>query len=548
MYRVLIVNSDSNTIDKLYDCLSETEHLELEIYKAFSLANALEILNRTKIDIAVTDFNMPGINGIDLLENIGKSWPNCKVIIYTDLEDFDSIKAAFRNHAVNYVLKTEDDAVLLRAVEKAVKELEEDLHRIDLIYKANHQMELNTLLLQKEYIIDLLEGEKSSPGQRKRKFNEFNIALDSEAPLMLILGRIDHHLEDIEPSAKAKLLYSIQSIAEQYFSTTYSLVDLIYERKIMVWLIQPVDKTEPWERTVVFTRDTLESVQNACRELLKFTVSFSFNSNPVNWEEVSEKFKVIKSILVQSFVMGKEMILQDCILKEFYVNSELAQSTQIPWTRGLPNSLAEYLENGQKAGFNSLLNYIIDTFEPNKCKNGSLLGEIYFSVALVLLSHINRYGLMNNIAHMMDIDKLMRPERHQSWNESMEYLYQMAQFIFDLRKNEENERMEELVRRIKNYVKENLHGDTSLIKLSEQVYLNPSYLSRLFKQITGQNISDYINNEKLARAKELLMNSDLKIYEIASAVGYDSVPYFTRFFKKSLNMTPQEYRNSMMHG
>jgi len=548
MYRVLIVNSDPNTVDKLYDCFSESEHLDLEIYKAFSIADALEILNRTKIDIAVTDFNMPDINGIDLLENIGRSWPNCKVIFYTDLKDFDCIKAAFRNHAVNYVLKTEDDGVLLRAVERAVKELERDLHRIDLICEANRQQELNILLLQKEYIIDLLEGEKTSPMHRKSKFKEFNIALDSEAPLMLILGRIDHHLEDIEPSAKAKLLYSIQFIAEQYFSTAYSLVHLIYERNVLVWLIQPIDKTEPWERTVVFARDTLESVQNACRELLKFTVSFSFNSNPAKWEEVSEKFEVLKSILVQSFVMGKEMILQDSILKELYVNHELAHSTQVPWTRSLPNSLAEYLDNGQKASFNSLLSYIIDTFEPNKCRSGSILGEIYFSVALVLLSHINRYGLMNNVAHVMDIDKLMRPEKHQSWNESMEYLYQMAQVIFDLRKSEEDERMVELVRRIKDYVKEHLHGDTSLIKLSELVYLNPSYLSRLFKQITGQNISDYINNEKIARAKELLMNSNLKIYEIASAVGYDSVPYFTRFFKKALNMTPQEYRNSVLHG
>jgi two-component system response regulator YesN len=85
----------------------------------------------------------------------------------------------------------------------------------------------------------------------------------------------------------------------------------------------------------------------------------------------------------------------------------------------------------------------------------------------------------------------------------------------------------------------------SLVKLAELVYLNPAYLSRVYKQITGTNISDYIYNTRLSKAKKILRESNSKVQEIALAVGFESVAYFIRSFKKSTGMTPQEYRENL---
>lgn len=97
---------------------------------------------------------------------------------------------------------------------------------------------------------------------------------------------------------------------------------------------------------------------------------------------------------------------------------------------------------------------------------------------------------------------------------------------------------------LNDYIREHLGDDLSMTRLAEIVNLNPSYLSRLYIQSTGTAISDYIQALRLDKAKELLGQTRFKVYEIAGQLGYDSALSFVRFFKKNMQMTPQEYRES----
>ncbi|MGN1140292.1 MAG: helix-turn-helix domain-containing protein, partial [Oliverpabstia sp.] len=83
----------------------------------------------------------------------------------------------------------------------------------------------------------------------------------------------------------------------------------------------------------------------------------------------------------------------------------------------------------------------------------------------------------------------------------------------------------------------------TLTKLADICYLNPSYLSRIFKQAYGFNITEYICKKRFERVKELLETTSKKIQEICAEVGYYSVPSFNRIFKKETGMSPIEYRN-----
>lgn len=83
----------------------------------------------------------------------------------------------------------------------------------------------------------------------------------------------------------------------------------------------------------------------------------------------------------------------------------------------------------------------------------------------------------------------------------------------------------------------------SLTVISEKVHINPSYLSRYYKQITGRNLIEYIQSTKLAAAIAILANPQLKLNEIAAKLGFDSPSYFTTFFKKMTGTSPQEFRS-----
>lgn len=99
-----------------------------------------------------------------------------------------------------------------------------------------------------------------------------------------------------------------------------------------------------------------------------------------------------------------------------------------------------------------------------------------------------------------------------------------------------------IVMELKRYIKQNLSKRMSRDELSAHVHLNESYLSRLFHKETGMPLSDYILQERMKKAGELIAETDEPISEIANQLCYDNFSYFSKMFRKVYQITPQEYR------
>ena len=97
---------------------------------------------------------------------------------------------------------------------------------------------------------------------------------------------------------------------------------------------------------------------------------------------------------------------------------------------------------------------------------------------------------------------------------------------------------------ILSYLQKNYQQDIGLTELSALTGMNPAYLSVLFKETVGTSFVKYLTNLRLARAKELLQNTDLRSADIAEAVGYHDPHYFYEIFKKKTGQTPGSYRDS----
>lgn len=99
------------------------------------------------------------------------------------------------------------------------------------------------------------------------------------------------------------------------------------------------------------------------------------------------------------------------------------------------------------------------------------------------------------------------------------------------------------VSRLMMYITEHLDGDLSLCALSEKLHLNPSYLSRRFKELTGRTLTEVILKQRMETACGLLKNTSYRISEIAPMVGYETSANFSKVFKKVMKVTPREYRD-----
>lgn len=100
----------------------------------------------------------------------------------------------------------------------------------------------------------------------------------------------------------------------------------------------------------------------------------------------------------------------------------------------------------------------------------------------------------------------------------------------------------DVVETVKHYIREHIQEDIYIADIARQVFLNEQYLMRTFKKATSLSILEYITNERLLLAQELLVNTDWPINRVADAVGYGNYSYFTRLFKRNTGLTHQTFR------
>lgn len=101
----------------------------------------------------------------------------------------------------------------------------------------------------------------------------------------------------------------------------------------------------------------------------------------------------------------------------------------------------------------------------------------------------------------------------------------------------------EPIRHILVTVDASLAADLSLKRFANELFLNTSYLSALFKKEMGTTLTDYVNKNRIAYAKKLLRSTTLPIQEIAAQAGISDIHYFTRLFRRETEMSPREWRN-----
>lgn len=103
---------------------------------------------------------------------------------------------------------------------------------------------------------------------------------------------------------------------------------------------------------------------------------------------------------------------------------------------------------------------------------------------------------------------------------------------------------ESSVEKIRRFIEEHYRENVTLRMISDALYFNPSYISRLFKAETGQNYVDFLYEVRIRHAKKLLAETDMSIQQITEAVGFSNAKYFSRSFKLYTGMQPTQFRQA----
>jgi YesN/AraC family two-component response regulator len=102
-----------------------------------------------------------------------------------------------------------------------------------------------------------------------------------------------------------------------------------------------------------------------------------------------------------------------------------------------------------------------------------------------------------------------------------------------------------VITRAKEFIKQHQTEDLSLGQVAKAVNTSTFYFCKMFKKITGLNFTDYLSRIRIENAKNLLLNPNLRISEIAYEVGFQSLTHFNRMFKRIVGQSPTEFRGQV---
>lgn len=541
MFRLLIVDDEKNIADSLFNIINALNNPELDICKAYSGAEAIEILNIAVVNIILLDINMPGINGIELMEYIRNKSPDSRIIFLTGFNDFSYIYNITRNTPTHYLLKTESIETIIKTIYDVLEEIKKSLYLREEVEKSKEDMKKAADIIAKDSLRALITGEESGDADiLNKQLLLLSPDFDCSKPYYLLLGRIDSFYSlDLSYSERLGLLYSIDMISNKIPTYIKSSKASIYDNANILWLMQfDIDDTE------VFFNGIIDMLQKSCSMSLDITISFAYKNKPVEVPMLPKEYLFLKSTLnyTASSQCSVVLNLDD---QEEYVDSKEQQNISQIALRGIHSTkLSALLENGDDKGYFIELHTIIKSFNQTIRMDFLPAIQIYYSISNILLSYIIRHNLNEKQIISAFLHKLIHIDIHRNWNEAFTYLETVSIAIFDIIRTDNEQSTNSIIMRTKEYINQNLANDLTLVTIANNMHYNPSYLSYVFKQISGINISEYVNECRISKAKHLLTNTNMKIADIALAVGYESPNNFARFFRSITGIPPTQFRHN----
>lgn len=169
-------------------------------------------------------------------------------------------------------------------------------------------------------------------------------------------------------------------------------------------------------------------------------------------------------------------------------------------------------------------------------------------IPILVLSGYDEYEYMRQAMKSSVTDYILKPVDRVELAKSLELVKAMLETTnpndnTNIDSELEDRDRRQIIRRIKEIVNKNIQKDISLQSIAAEVNYSYTHLSSLFKNETGQSFSDFMIKVRIDKAKQLLKETNMRIYEVGNMCGYTNSKYFMSIFKETVGVTPSEYRD-----
>lgn len=513
MRNLLLVDDEPEVIEGLQLILEPIK--EVDIHTAYFASEALRLMDDIAIELVIADIRMPGMNGIEMWDEIHRRNPQCRVIFLSGVRDFDNIYRIIQSPNARFITKMEPEEKILKVVEEVLAELAQQ-------DKQNKEAQLRN-------IYACLTGNMEDCEEAVSQLTKFSGPLVIGRGVMLAVFVITHtwamtwqQIRDGMAALASRCADALPDVSSQF---------LRIHGNCGVWLVQ-MDKNASED-------DFSYAASRICEELEAGGVMLRcvYLTGLYSWETVRERYHKIAELGARSDVPQRQTLpYQDAM-----ANSRQPQQSALQNARFKLQALEIYLSLGQQNNFKAL---VTQTFNEQVKPQINIAGilQVYYGVLAILYQGLNEQGECE-LKDTIRSEYLSIRNNSGGWEQSiLERLLSFVDKTFEIIFPQNPYAHPEVIAGIQRYIRDNIDKDLSLNALSKRFNMNPNYLSRLFHEHTGEKLHDYITKLRMGTAERLLLTSVIKVNEIASRVGYDSVHTFIRAFRRQFGDTPAEYR------
>lgn len=519
MYKVLLADDEILDLEGMRKFIPWQE-LGLEVVGAVNSGfAACEVIDKEEIDILVTDIRMPNMSGLELAKKALEKQGNLRIIFVSGHQDFNYVKQAISLNAHGYVLKPMDDKELIDSLIRICQDLN-GKKKVQETEKAYKQM---VPIVKNEYLLQLLEPpvEGASSNLLHKEYQ-----LDSLCwPVQIVILEIDDYSWKLNPYAdieRKNMLTTYYETLSSYFSQ-HGIEHMcrISKQRNALLLEQSIGLEE--------MKQLIQQIQMS----FPFTITIGMGGIVTGLDELHISYGQAVEALDAKMFQGKGKI----------ISYEKLGKNEIQDVRSLDEHLEAMLVAMSQYDLVRIHDELFGLFQITS-RMGSKITIHNFSMYVVMklneyLRTVNEELFKLLGLELKNLDILLQFETIDdihTWLRNR--VFELSELL-QMKKYTKNGK---LVQDIIASVSERLHDNITLREVANQFSFSPNYLGLVFKEETNQNFSDYIIALRMEKAQSLLRSTNLKIYEVASLVGYRYLPYFSRQFRETSGMTPLEYR------
>ncbi len=531
MYKTVIID-DEPIIRKGIRSVLNWEQLGCTICgEASDGQQGMELIERLLPDIIITDIKMPQVDGLTMVRNIRRLVPDSRVIILTGYRDFDYAYQAIKLEAFDFILKPTRIEQLYDVVRRAVQSLKEQSTADSETQRIKQLYEKNLPVIRERYLYNLLTG--VSAEMIPEEGRQLGLAIGRYVLIAAECESRQDSAEEPEEGTGTLARYGVASAFEETFGDLGSVQTVSINSRRMVFILMPRAAQLQGQSL----RECCYALQQVVKQCFGFTLSLAVSHEDQGIDTLCDRFHECCEALARKFYLGENALI--------FCDEAAENASDDHMLYELRSRIFELVKDGDADGASACAQELLSCINGMGLTDKEFIRKFYFDT-ITVINTIRASAILTSDARL--------PQ-----NAGEENLYQMIErcdSTADLNGLLESivrraaakiaeyaaGSMKLLLRRTVDYLNQNYAQPVTLGQVAAEVYASPSYISRLFKKELGVNFVDYLNEIRIARAKDLLGSAEYKAYEVADLVGIPNPHYFSKLFKRYVGMTPSEYR------